>query len=204
MPDKYAYMTLPLRIWITTPSRTASRFLARNLRDNLVCTELYCTHDPEEAPRDPPQWHCIINTRLDPHVATVSMLIHRRRREQRGPGTAAVEEYLHGLHTHYNYALAVRPLPWRTVRHWHMEHIVAPAYPWPDRIDPEWPRRSYQWQCQPRINAGPDHREWIHNLDQLEEIGGIVAQLGHYRGHQIVKDPQDPRYSDQHRPDPLP
>ena len=194
-------MTLPLRIWITTPSRTASTFLEQNLKDNLLCTELYRTHDNQLAPANPEQWHCIINTRRDPHAATVSMLIFKRQADRLGPYTATVAEYLKGRHSHYNYALALRRLPWCTVRHWHMEHIVAPDHPWLARIDPTWPRRSTQWRTVPRLNAGPDHREWLHNLAELADIGASVAREGHYRGYQIVKDPRDSRYSDQRRPE---
>ena len=193
-------MTPPLRIWITTPSRTASTFLKMNLEANLVCEEMHHTHDNHAAPADPRQWHCIINTRLDAHAGAVSTLIWRRRRDGLGPGHATVEEYLGCLSSHYNYALTMRPLPWRTVRHWHMEHITAASWPWRSRIDPEWPCRHRGWRAVPQANAGPNHGEWIHNLAQLAEIGACVAREGHYQGYQIVKDPQDPRYSDQRRP----
>ena len=193
-------MTPPLRIWITTPSRTASTFLRLNLRDNLVCEEMHHTHDNHAAPEDPTQWHCIINTRLDAHAAAVSTLIFRRQHAGLGPWQATVEEYLGCLHTHYNYALTMRPLPWRTVRHWHMEHITAPSWSWRSRIDPSWPCQHPGWRTVPRAEAGTVHHAWIHNLAQLAEIGAHVAREGHYQGYQIVKDPADPRYSDQRRP----
>jgi len=180
-------------IWITTPSRTASRYLAGMITDNYKVDRLEVTHSPGLLPMDPAQWHLVINQRRDHHAATLSNIIQGMSR----PRSIPVMEYLNTLGWHHGYERLLAPAPWLTRTRLTMEDFTLE----PESVAhlvPHWPRRRLDtWVLPdtPRFRSNRAHEQWCLNHAQLLEIGKAVERDGHWLGLQVIQDPMDPRFS---------
>jgi len=187
-----------LKLWITTPSRTASTYLQEIIEQNYHIGEIYKTHIAHECPPDPENWNRIINVRHDKHAATMSMLIYHMEK----PSKISLDEYLKALHAHYNYIIELPECPWNSSHIIYMEDFVKNPSDLENKFPHEWPKLHMQWQITNHENflSTRKLKDWCSNWSELFEIGQMVAKDGHYKGYQIVKDTKDPRFSNKRRP----
>jgi hypothetical protein len=191
-------MNESLQIWITTPSRTASTYLQETLEKNYKIKKIYRTHIADECPVDPEKWSRIINIRKDAHAATMSMLIYSMEQ----PGIISEESYLCGLHTQYNYIRDLPSYAWNSSHTIYMEDFIKNPETLKTILPDQWPSLNTEWRTpiKDRFLSKRNYKEWCINWIKLLEISQLVAKEGHYRGYQIVKDPADPRFSNDRRP----
>ncbi len=187
-----------LKLWITTPSRTASTYLQQTIEQNYHIEKIYRTHIAQECPLDPENWNRIINVRHDKHAATMSMLVYHMKE----PSNISTDEYLKGLHAQYNYIIELPTYPWNSSHVIYMEDFIKNPSGLENKLPSKWPKLNEVWQItnHEKFLSKRKIKDWCFNWSELFEIGQIVEKEGHYKGYQIVKDPEDPRFSTKRRP----